>query len=154
MDEDMDMSVDTSDIDTSDIDTSDTDIADIPDDIPEDDYSDEDYSDDYSDDSTDEFAEDVYEDEAEDYSDDVDFVFMRSDSFKASLIVQVIIAGIYAVMLISNLIANEYTTDSVKQHECEVAYIKKTASKVKSLIDKTSDKKLIKKSRKYTTGYT
>lgn len=69
------------------------------------------------------------------------FIFIDSESYKASLVVQIIIAGIYAVMLISNLIANEYTADSVEKHEDEVAYIKNAASRIKMLIGKTSDKK-------------
>lgn len=69
------------------------------------------------------------------------FIFIGSESYKASLVVQVIIAGIYAVMLISNLIANEYTADSVERHEDEVAYIKNAASRVKILIGKATDKK-------------
>lgn len=69
------------------------------------------------------------------------FIFVGSESYKASLVVQVIIAGIYAVMLISNLIANEYTADSVERHEDEVAYIKNAASRVKILMGKASDKK-------------
>lgn len=69
------------------------------------------------------------------------FVFVGSESYKGSLVVQVIIAGIYAVMLISNLIANEYTADSVARREDEVANIKNAASRVKILIGKASDKK-------------
>lgn len=69
------------------------------------------------------------------------FIFIGSESYKASLVVQVIIAGIYAVMLISNLIANEYTADSVERHQDEVAYIKNAASRVKILMGKASDKK-------------
>lgn len=69
------------------------------------------------------------------------FVLVRSDSYKASLVVQVIIMGIYAVMLLSVLIANENTADSIKRHEAEVAYIKTAASAVKGLLGKVSDKK-------------
>lgn len=69
------------------------------------------------------------------------FIFMDSESYKASLVVQVIIAGIYAVILISNMIANEYTADKVERHEEEVAYIKNAASRVKMLMGKASDKK-------------
>ena len=69
------------------------------------------------------------------------FVFVRSESYTAALVVQVIIAGIYAAMLISNMIANEYTADSVEQHESEVAYIKNAASRIKLLMGKASDKK-------------
>ena len=69
------------------------------------------------------------------------FIFMKSESCKASLIVQVIVAGIYAVLLLSHLIANEHTADSVERHEEEVAYIKTASSRVKALIGKTNDKK-------------
>lgn len=69
------------------------------------------------------------------------FIFIRSESYKSSLIVQIIIAGIYAILLISNLIANEKTADDVERHEAEVAYIKDASSKVRLLMDKMSDKK-------------
>ena len=69
------------------------------------------------------------------------FIFLKSESYKVSLIVQVIIAGIYAVLLLSHLIANEYTADSVERHEEEVAYIKNAASRVKALVGKAKDKK-------------
>lgn len=69
------------------------------------------------------------------------FILMKQDSYKASLIVQIVIAGIYAVILLSHLLANEHTADSVERHEAEVIYIKSAASKVKLLIGKISDKK-------------
>lgn len=69
------------------------------------------------------------------------FVLLKSESYKAALVIQVIIAGIYAVMLIANLLANEYTADSIERHEDEVAYIKEAASRVKLLMGKASDKK-------------
>ena len=69
------------------------------------------------------------------------FIFLKQDSYKLALIVQVIIAGIYAVMLISHLIANESTADSVERHEQEVAYVKDAASRVKLLVGKLPDKK-------------
>ena len=55
--------------------------------------------------------------------------------------VQVILAGFYAVILLANLLANDYTAESVQQHEKEVAYIKDAASRVKLLVGKSSDKK-------------
>lgn len=69
------------------------------------------------------------------------FVLIASDSYKAALVVQVILAGIYAILLISNLIANEYTADSIEKHESEISYIKDAASRIKILLDKSSDKK-------------
>ena len=43
------------------------------------------------------------------------FVLIKSDSFKAALVIQIIIAGLYGVLLISNLIANESTAESIRE---------------------------------------
>ena len=69
------------------------------------------------------------------------FIFLRSESFKISLLVQIIMAGVYAVLLISTLIANEQTADSIEKREAEVAYIKNVSSRVALLKDRMSDKK-------------
>lgn len=69
------------------------------------------------------------------------FVILKSDSLKVALVVQIVIAGIYGILLISHLIANESTADSVERHEDEVAYIKTAASRVKALVGKATDKK-------------
>lgn len=69
------------------------------------------------------------------------FVLIASDSYKVALVVQVILAGIYAILLILNLIANENTADSIERQAGEVAYIKDAASRIKLLIGKASDKK-------------
>lgn len=69
------------------------------------------------------------------------FIFLKSDSYKAALVVQIILAGLYAILLISHLIANESTADSVERHEDEVAFIKDVSSRVKSLVGKSGDKK-------------
>lgn len=54
--------------------------------------------------------------------------------------VQIIIAGVYAIMLIANMIANENTADSTERHEDEVAYIKRVSSRVKMLVGKSTDR--------------
>lgn len=68
------------------------------------------------------------------------FVLIRSESYKAALVVQIVVAGIYAVLLLTNMIANEHTADDVEQHEKEVWFIKDTSSRVKLLLDKPTDK--------------
>ena len=68
------------------------------------------------------------------------FIFIAADSYQASLLVQAIIAGVYAVILLTTLLANEYTADNEAKHEAEVAYIKNTAAELKALIGKASDK--------------
>lgn len=69
------------------------------------------------------------------------FIILKSDSLKVALVVQIVIAGIYGILLISHLIANESTADSVERHEDEVAYIKTAASRVKALVGKATDRK-------------
>lgn len=69
------------------------------------------------------------------------FILIGSDSYKAALVVQVIVAGMYAIMLIANLIANECTADKVQKQEEEIAYIKTAAAKIKLLVGKSTDKK-------------
>lgn len=68
------------------------------------------------------------------------FVLIESETYTAALVTQIIIAGIYAAALLSNLSANEKTADSVERRENEVAYIKAAASRIKYLAGKASDK--------------
>ena len=76
------------------------------------------------------------------------FIFTHPESYKAALIVQVIIAGIYAVMLISHMIANESTADSIERHEMELRYVRDASAKLKGIMDSISDKQLRKKIEK------
>lgn len=76
------------------------------------------------------------------------FIFTPPESYKAALIVQVIIAGIYAAMLISHMIANESTADSIERHEIELRYVRDASAKLKGIMDSISDKQLRKKVEK------
>lgn len=70
------------------------------------------------------------------------FIVVNPDSYKVCLVTHVIVAGLYAVSLLSNLIANEHTADSIEQHEMELKYVKESSSKLKSILDRTSDRKM------------
>ena len=76
------------------------------------------------------------------------FIIIHPDSIKIALVVQVIIAGIYAVLLISNMIANEHTADSEEKHELELQYVKTASQKLKGIMDSIEDKKMYKKVEK------
>lgn len=76
------------------------------------------------------------------------FIFNHPKSYKAALIAQVVIAGIYAVMLISHMIANESTADSIERHEMELRYVKDASAKLKGIMGSISDKKFQKKVEK------
>lgn len=73
------------------------------------------------------------------------FIFTHPESYKISLMIQIIISGIYAIMLILHLIANESTADSIECHEMELQYVKASSSKLKGIMDSVSDKQLWKK---------
>ncbi len=64
------------------------------------------------------------------------FIFVRAESPKASLIVQMIIAAIYLAVFITNLLANMSTPD----RKDEIFYIKDCASRVQMLVGRTGDR--------------
>lgn len=70
------------------------------------------------------------------------FIFLHQESYKAGLITHVILAGIYAIMLLSNMIANESTAESIERHEIEVRYVKDCSAKLKGIMEQTADKQL------------
>lgn len=76
------------------------------------------------------------------------FIFAKFESYKGSLIVQIIIGGIYGVMLVSHMIANEYTADSIEQHEKELQYVNECSARLKGIIDQVEDKNIKKKIEK------
>lgn len=69
------------------------------------------------------------------------FVFLNLDTAQLAIIIQVILAGLYAIILIATLLSNEKTADDIERQEQEVAYIKEAASRVKMLIDTIESKK-------------
>ena len=76
------------------------------------------------------------------------FILLRSESYKAALVVQIIIAGVYAVNLVANMIANESTAEREERHESELIYVKTCSAKLKGALEKVNDKDLRKKVEK------
>lgn len=76
------------------------------------------------------------------------FIAAHPENYKWSLIVQVVIAGFYAIMLISNMIANEHTADSIERHEMELQYVKESSTMLKGIMEMATDKALKKKIEK------
>lgn len=67
------------------------------------------------------------------------FILLSPDSVKAAFLVQIVIFAIYAFFLISNMISNENTADSLERHETELKFVKECSAKLKYLMDTTSD---------------
>lgn len=74
--------------------------------------------------------------------------FVSIFTLRISLVVQVIIAGLYLVLLIAHMIANESTADAVEKHEKELAYVKESSARLKAIMDDIDDKKIYKKVEK------
>ena len=73
------------------------------------------------------------------------FILFSPDSYKAALLVQLILAGLYGIALISNMIANEHTADAEEKRQYQIAYVKDASAKLKIILDSISDKEAHKK---------
>lgn len=70
------------------------------------------------------------------------FILVKPEKINVPFIVQIIIFGFYAVMLLSHMLANENTADSIQRHETELRFVKESSAKLKFLMDNTTDAKM------------
>lgn len=76
------------------------------------------------------------------------FILSSPDSYNATLSVQLCLAGLYGIILISNMIANVHTADSEEMRQHQIEYVKAASAKLKSLLEIISDKEAKKKVEK------
>jgi len=76
------------------------------------------------------------------------FILISPDSYKSALLVQLIIAGFYGIILISNMIANERTADDEEKRKYEISYVKDASAKLKGMLDVVADKEAKRKVEK------
>lgn len=62
--------------------------------------------------------------------------------------INTILTGAYAVILIINMLANEHSVDEIKRQELQIQYVRGCSARLLDLIEMTSDKKLKKKLQK------
>ena len=67
------------------------------------------------------------------------FILVSPESYIAALLVQLCIAGVYAVLLMSNMIANERTAEAEEKRQYEIDYVKKAAAELASIMSGISD---------------
>lgn len=67
------------------------------------------------------------------------FIILSPATYTVALLVQITIAALFAVLLLTNLIANEHTADNVERHEVELKYVKETSSRLNGLLKQISD---------------
>lgn len=69
-------------------------------------------------------------------------ILINPEGFKLPLIIQMLIAAVYLIVLLSFMIANEHTADSVERHEAELKYVKESSAQLKVIMDSVSDREL------------
>jgi mannitol-specific phosphotransferase system IIBC component len=78
----------------------------------------------------------------------ISFMLAAPENWRIALIVQIIIAFIYAFLLLSHMIANERTAENEARSQTEIQYMKTAASDVSSIMSNTTDAVLKKRIEK------
>jgi len=68
------------------------------------------------------------------------FILVSPEGYKATLLVQLCIAGVYTVLLISNMISNELTAEAEEKRQYEIDYVKKGAAEIASIVNGINDR--------------
>ena len=76
------------------------------------------------------------------------FIILSPETYTVALLVQITIAAIFAVLLLTNQIANEHTADNIVRHEAELKYVKESSSRLDALLKQISDNSIRKKAEK------
>jgi len=83
------------------------------------------------------------------------FILTAPESYTAALSVQLGLAAVYGVMLVSYMLANEKTAQAEEERSYEIACIKNTSAQVKGLLEQVQDKEARRAvERAYDTLYT
>lgn len=78
----------------------------------------------------------------------ITFIIISLKNSTVALLVQVTIAAIAAILLLTNMIANEHIADNVERHEMELKYVKESSSKLDILMKQIGDNTIRKKIEK------
>jgi len=67
------------------------------------------------------------------------FVATAYDNVKIVILIQAILAALYAILMLSHLIANEHTADNEERREHELHYVKDAAARLKPIVSRAPD---------------
>ena len=70
----------------------------------------------------------------------ITFILIYPDKYNIALLIQLCITGLYAIILISYMIANEHTADAEENRQYQISYIKDASTRLKSLLERIIDK--------------
>lgn len=76
------------------------------------------------------------------------FILIAPEGFKLALSLQLVLMGIYVIMLVSNMLANEHTADSIERTEHELKYVKESSALLDSIMRQVADNRLKRKVEK------
>jgi CRISPR/Cas system CMR-associated protein Cmr5 small subunit len=65
----------------------------------------------------------------------VTFILVRHENVKAALLVQLCLAAIFLVMLIANMLANEYTADAQEKRKSQIDHVKIASAELSSILE-------------------
>lgn len=75
-------------------------------------------------------------------------MLIHPDKAKATVVIQIVLLGIYAAVLITYLIANEYTANNLEKSKANSEYVKESASKLQGIAHSIDDNQLKKQIEK------
>ena len=75
----------------------------------------------------------------------VTLILIAPETTKVTLILQVILTGLFLAWLLAHLIANEHTADNIEKREPELQYIKESSAKLHSILQQITDRAISKK---------
>ena len=73
------------------------------------------------------------------------FILVSPEGYTAAFSIQIIIAGLYGITLIANVIANERTAGAEAKRQVAISFIKDASAKLKGLLESIDDKEVKKK---------
>lgn len=72
------------------------------------------------------------------------FIIVKPDTVKICVVANVVITGVYAIVPLTLLLANEYTADNLDIHDKELDYVKRGSTELRAIIGLANDKKTAK----------
>lgn len=72
-------------------------------------------------------------------------IAIHPESAKWVIIVEVVLTGIYAVLLLVNMLANEHTAEVTEKQQIQLQYVRGSSARINEMMSVISDKKLKKK---------
>lgn len=72
-------------------------------------------------------------------------IAIHPESAKWAIIVEVVLTGIYAVLLLVNMLANEHTAEVTEKQQIQLQYVRGSSARLNEMMSVVSDKKLKKK---------